>query len=695
MTSKEQSKTKKSNWIVPVFLLVLCVLAFGLLIPTLGYYWDDWPYAWINHMYGPSGYPEFVALDRPHSAWIFMLLTAFLGEQPLGYHISSLLLFWLCTVLFWVLLRQLFPEHPREVLWASLLFAVYPGFRGHPQAIIYNHHFAAMALVLFSFIGMVKAIRASEEKRSFLRSAAWHLPAAAALALSQFTIEYFLGWEAVRILVAWLTLKPKKLDLNQRVGQTLLHVYPYGLATAVFLIWRVFIFQFPTYQPVGTGESEFMLGEWISGTFIQFFETVFGAWGRAFPIFSSDAFSTAFWLTYLILYVGVTIFVFLWVVLSRGKRHRQGKGVQDAAKKFGGPALVIALVGLASAGWPFWLTDLTINIRSPFNSRFTMAFMPWIALFFMAFLSWFSRIRSGFLRVLTLMLIAVLVGGSAAYHYWNANFYRNEWRVTQRYFQQMVHRIPDLEPGTTLVINDLSALSLYQDDSLSAILNWTYSPENTEREMDYKVHYLSVRLGRQLPALEPGLPIEHQLRSQIFYGTTDQLLVVYYQPPGCLRVLDYEHPDRLPKDFPLPLVQALPLSKLSLIRTNPEQRATPPLHLFEETESETWCLYFEEADLAAQQTDWAQVANIGDQALALEDQSNEVSELFVFIEGYLRMGRMGRAKDLSETLSVRSGGYFDGAICGLWQELDQELEEDFARNFDLRPIYNRYCEDDG
>jgi hypothetical protein len=55
---------------------------------------------------------------------------------------------------------------------------------------------------------------------------------------------------------------------------------------------------------------------------------------------------------------------------------------------------------------------------------------------------------------------------------------------------------------------------------------------------------------------------------------------------------------------------------------------------------------------------------------------------------------MRRAVDLSGTVSVRSGGYYDEAICGLWQGLDEELGEDFARNFDLNPIYSRYCEDD-
>jgi hypothetical protein len=629
-----------------------------------------------------------VALDRPHSAWIFMLLTYFLGEDPLGYHISSLLFFWLCVGLFWVLLRQLWPRHPREALWAAMLFAVYPGFRGHPQAIIYNHHFAAMALYLFSFIGMVRAIQASAKSRLFLRAAAWHLPAVGALVLSQFTLEYFLGWEAVRLLIAWVALKPQELDLNRRMGRSISHVYPYGLATLAFLFWRVFIFQFPTYQPVGTDETGFVLIDWLMRVVEQFFQTVFVAWQRAFPPLSSGEFSQAFWLTSLGLSAVTMALVFFALVLQQQLRRDEASEPGSNFQRYGLNAFVIGLVGLIFAGWPFWLTDLTINIHSPFNSRFTMAFMPWVALFFTAFLYWISKIRSCFIRFVNVLLISAVVGGSAGFHFWNANIYRNEWLVTQRYFQQIVHRIPDLKPGTTLVINDLRALSLYQDDSLSAILNWTYAPENTDREIDYMVHYLSVRLGLQLPALEPGLPIEHQFRSQVFYGSTDQLLVVYYDPPGCLRVLDYDHPDRLPEEFPIAMIPALPLSKPSLIRTDPEQRATPPLHLFDETEGETWCLYFEDADLAAQQGDWAQVASLGDRALTLDDQSNEVSELFVFIEGYLRVGRFQDAENLSDTLSLRSANVYDTAICNLWREVDGDLDEEV----EFSPVYNRYCD---
>jgi hypothetical protein len=318
--------------------------------------------------------------------------------------------------------------------------------------------------------------------------------------------------------------------------------------------------------------------------------------------------------------------------------------------------------------------------------------MPWIAILFMTGLHLLTKLRVRWSSGLTFLLIALVVGGSTGYHYWNANFYRNEWLVTQRYFSQMVHRIPGLEPGTSLVINDLRALSLYQDDSLTAILNWTYAPDHNDTEIPYMVQYLSVRLGREIPALEPGLSIEHPFRSMHFSGSTDQILVVYYQPPGCLRVLDDQHPERLPEDFPQLLGQALPLSNLSLIQTGSSEQATPPLHLFDEGPAETWCLYFEQAELAAQRGEWQRVAMLGDQAFVLEDQTNEVTELFVFIEGYLRVGELEKAQQVSEYLNLRSGGRYNQATCALWREIEAVLPTSHWDAFDLDGFYLEYCQ---
>ena len=678
---------------VALLLLVVCVLAYGLLIPTLGYYWDDWPYAWVNHMFGPSGYPDYVALDRPYSAWIFMALASVLGQQPAGYHISALLLFWLCAVLFWYLLRLIWPRHKNETLWAALLFTVYPGFLGHPQAIIYNHHFAAMALYLLSLIGMVRVVQRRAHTRSMWLVIGYHLPSVAALALSQFTIEYFLGWEMVRVALVWLLLQDETQDWLQRANAGVLHLVPYWFATLVFLVWRVLIFKFPTYRPLGSGESQFVLSEWITRVLTQFVEAVFFAWKRVFPQLSSGEFGQPFWLSYLALIFATSVLVLAF--LSAFQRRVADLASENTPKgdAFARQAFWVALIGLVFAGWPFWLTNLSVNIRSPFNSRFTMAFMPWIAILLMAGLHQLAKLRVKWARGVTLFLIAFIVGGSTGYHYWNANFYRNEWLVTQRYFRQMVNRIPGLEPGTSLVINDLRALSLYQDDSLTAILNWTYAPDHVDTEIPYMVQYLSVRLGREIPALEPGLPIEHPFRSMHFSGSTDQILVVYYQPPGCLRVLDDEHPERLPENFPQLLEQALPLSDLSLIQVDSLEQAAPPLHLFDEGPAETWCLYFEQADLAGQRGDWQRVAALGDQAFVLEDQTNEVTELFVFIEGYLRVGELENAKQVSDYLNLRSGGRYDQATCDLWREIETEGADDSWAKFNLTAFYQQYCQD--
>jgi len=688
MTEKSR-KIKGSALKVPLILLVLCVLAYGLLIPTLGYYWDDWPYAWINHMYGPEGYPDFVALDRPYSAWIFMVLSFIFGEQPLGYHISALLLYWLCAVLFWQLMRLIWPEHKREALWAALLFAVYPGFLGHPQAIIYNHHFAAMALYLFSFIGMVKAVQVPTKRKSPWRAAAWHLAALAALVTSQFTIEYFLGWEIVRPLLVWLTIREKGIELEKRVGRSILQLVPYWLATLVFIIWRVFIFKFPTYQPLGVGESGFVLLDWLAGILNQFFEAVFGAWGAALPSFSSGEFGLLFWLLYLGLSILTTILVLIILFFYQRKKDRDNRKSEEP-DSFGFSALFIGLIGLLFAGWTFWLTNLDIDVSSPFKSRFTLAFIPWVALFFTGILHFLFKPRSRFIRFITIFIIALLVGGSTGAHFWNANVYRNEWLVTQRYFRQLIQRVPGLAPGTSLVINDLQTISLNEDDSLTAILNWTYAPDNKVSQIDYIVQYLSVRLGREIPELQPGLPIEQTIRSVQFIGSTDQILVVYYEPPGCLRVLDDEHPERLPENFPDRMIPALSLSNLSVIQTEVADTVTPPLNLFEIESVETWCMYFEEAELAAQRGEWVTVGELGDKAFRLEDQSNEVTELFVFIEGYLRAERLDNALRTSKYLSERSGGVYDWAVCELWHEVENDIGE-YQGEFNVAEVYGRFC----
>ena len=139
---------KHHNCIDLFFIFLLTVLAYGLLIPFLGFYWDDLPYLYQLNAFGPAGFPEYVASDRPFSAWIFMLTTWLFRFEPLGYHLLALFLRFLASVLFYGVLRELWPK--KTNLWLfSAIFLRLPRISSY-RALIYNHHLSVLCLFLGS-----------------------------------------------------------------------------------------------------------------------------------------------------------------------------------------------------------------------------------------------------------------------------------------------------------------------------------------------------------------------------------------------------------------------------------------------------------------------------------------------------------------------------------------------------------------
>ncbi len=95
---------------VPLALFVVVVLGYGIYIPWFGLYGDDWIYLWAYHLQGPLFFIDFVAIDRPFSAWIYILTSALFGENVWAYHALLMLLRWLSAVLLWWVFRLVWPE---------------------------------------------------------------------------------------------------------------------------------------------------------------------------------------------------------------------------------------------------------------------------------------------------------------------------------------------------------------------------------------------------------------------------------------------------------------------------------------------------------------------------------------------------------------------------------------------------------
>ncbi|MEX0788206.1 MAG: hypothetical protein WD906_05995 [Anaerolineales bacterium] len=636
----------------PVVLLALTLAAYGPLIPWLGFYWDDWPKAWFLHRLGPFGFDQVYALDRPVLGWVYLLTTPWIGESPLAWQAFGLFCRWLSALAMGWMMAQVLPGRARTAAIAGMTFLVYPGFGQQFISLIYSHYFLLLAAHLASLGWMIWLVRRGEDS---IRRHAGPLVLAA---LSLFSVEYFLGIELIRPLILLFPLLGSGSGLRRwaKVGA------PYLVLMVGFLVWRVSVVSFPTYEP--TLLQEFTLGS--AGSVSGLVETVasdmgeagLGAWGHALtlPDLSKlGGFSTLGWGA-----VGLTALALAVIhvrsveapILSRGRRNPVGW-------------LLIAGGGLSLAvsGWPFWVTELPMGLQFPWD-RLTLPMMMGSAL-----------VVTGLVEVLPggiwpkLLLTGILVGGGAAHQFENATSYRRDWAQQREFLWQLAWRAPSIEPGTAVLTNDIPLL-YESDNSLTAPLNWMYAPDSHTAEMEYVLYFVSVRFGRGLPGVERGLPIQQSYRAARFEGSTSQVLVLFYDPPGCVRFLDLVQDDSM-HNLPAPLSRWVPLSDLSLIRSDGSSGARPPSPVGGEEPPHGWCYFFEQADLARQNRDWERVVELGEQARALGDRPKDAAERIPFIEGYAHLGRWDRAQGLSQD-SIEQEGAVRPMICNAWRRIAAE-----------------------
>jgi hypothetical protein len=215
--------------------------------------------------------------------------------------------------------------------------------------------------------------------------------------------------------------------------------------------------------------------------------------------------------------------------------------------------------------------------------------------------------------------------------------FKHDWDSFKDFFWQLTWRIPDLEENTIVMTTDFP-LKYYSDNSLTAPLNWTYDPTSDDETLSYVFYFSDVRLkvGR-LSALEKDLPVEQWYRSFSFSGNTSDTVVIRYDPPGCLQVLDekYANAGIIPNLTQLEADQ-IPLSNLERILTDPEVQSVPPIDILGEEIDHGWCYYFEKADLARQVADWETVIALKDQADRAGAAPRIPSEWLPFFEAFIR-----------------------------------------------------------
>jgi hypothetical protein len=122
--------------------------------------------------------------------------------------------------------------------------------------------------------------------------------------------------------------------------------------------------------------------------------------------------------------------------------------------------------------------------------------------------------------------------------------------------------------------------------------------------------------------------------------------------------------------LPQTAAKALEMSNLEQINPIAAQVVVPP-SVFGLEPAHTWCFYFEKADLARQTDDWAQVAELGDQAFAIPYLPDDISEYLPFVEAYARTGRWEDARDLTRK-TADAMPILRPALCAIWQRIETD-----------------------
>lgn len=633
---------------VPLALLAVAVLAYGLTFWQLGFYWDDQPISWIRYQLGMEATTRYFSDSRPVWAWLFQLTGFILPLKPACWQLFAMFWRWAFVVVFWLVMAGLFPARRNLAFLLSLLVLLYPGFNQQWVSYVYSHFFIVLFFLLFS----------------------WHLmfrgrtiPAMILSALHLLMFEYFFLLEFIRPLILLMSLRDEPMTNRERYAKAIRAWLPYIGVIVLVVLYRLLVYSHPGFGYSLTDELVRAPVETFTQLTQQILSSLWyaaaAAWMQAFQFPNPDVNG----LRTSILYVLVLMVVFALV-----HSFKRTDDVQTAANK---KRDVLWLAGLGAlmlllGGVPYWVTNLPVSLGFPAN-RAMLSFMFGACFLLLALISLLPG------RVYYSIAVILISLSAGRQFLWSVDYLR-DWELQKNLLWQMAWRAPGLMPNTLVLMNE--RLSFNADNSISAPLNWIYAPDLSGDRIPYVLFYPTNRLGRSLPDLKKDIPIRYSYIAGEFNGSTSQAVVFYYDPPACLRLLDPEldSDNRFILDRSL-MREAAALSNADRILA--EQTAVMPA-IYGPEPAHNWCYYFQKADLARQFDDWDEVVRLGDIAFNLGDYPNDPLERFVFIEGYAHAGQWERALDLSEESHRISKEFVGPLLCRLWERIETETAESLA-----------------
>ena len=629
-----QNLFKNETFIATLLILVTTVITYGVSIPKLGYYHDDWFVLWSGQMRGAESIIPLFSSDRPFMGVVYSFVYRLLGDTITNWHLYALLWRFIGGLAFFWILRLIWPEHKYMTTVMTVLFIVYPGFLSQPNANTKQNHLYGFATALLSIALMLQAMKTNTRGLKI----AYSLISLLLTANYLFIYEYMIGFEGMRlILLGYVLFQDGFRQFRTLVREISKRIWPYLLVTAGFLYWRVFIFEGARNATDAFGLAESYLSNFrymsirlILETVKDFLDTSIFAWFvEPYQLFSAAPYSN---LTYAFLIAGiVAALVLLYTSLFKkwwGAEYNEAE-TPRLMKNF----IWIGAIVIICAILPVIFSDRQVDLYDTYKS-YGLHPIAGVILFVAGIL---LMLQPNFRRLILIALIGISVSTQVL----NADHWEQYWDYQREMWWQLTWRAPDIKDDTLVMAYISGGFNPQQDYEVWGPLNLIYNPapaaepaiqaEVLNADTAYSIlkkdvlnnHVRGIKLHRDFNnLLLLSLP-----SSNSCFHVVDGYLPVYSEREPLLvqQVGEYSHVDRIVPSGTSPV---------------------PPFSIFGAEPERGWCYYYQKASLARQNGDWEEVGRLYDQTLELNLDTDDKSEIIPFFEGLVNLGRYDDARKL-------------------------------------------------
>jgi len=637
-----------------LILILIATICYLPLAAKLGFYNDDWYLIYAGTSQGSTKFIEVFEIDRPLRGYLVGFLFDLFGTNVFLYSLSAFLVRCLGSFgLFWML-RHIWPQSRLAAYLAALWLVIYPGFLDQPNAIDYQSHLFSFTLAIFSLYFSIRALFASKWWATVGMVVLAVLLQLAYLGL----MEYYIGLEGLRLLLIGYVVF--RSDLHHRLSRLLrliIQSLPTTLFSLVFLVWRTFFF---TSQRQATNVGSMLTDIagspalrilWMLALQVQdFLNAVLFAWFE--PVYRLAFQLRLKYTLEMFAWVSVALLLFALGMISLKDPDPPSQSTKPGSTK-GQDMIWLGTLGVICALIPVHLGERHIIFQD--FGRFSLPASVG-AVMVLAGL-WQSNSKVWWRWIMPTLFIFL----ASMAHYANARTQVDNWETVKDFWWQVSWRIPQIEPKTVLVIN-YPDQGIAEDYFVWGPANLIYYP-TLSKSRSSSLNLLGATLNlSDLQAIQIGLVKEINRRG--FSGQVDYSRTLVMSMPGefsCVHVLDGAQVELSYLERPeIALIAAYSHPELIVTETSPQM---PPAQVFGREPAHGWCYYYQQASLARQRADWAEVVRLGDEVQQQELRASDWIEWLPFLEGYAYQGIDGRVAELSAVL--REDLYIRHQACDL------------------------------